>query len=183
MSAAVDQRGALRARWVPCDAALGRAPSRLDRLDRRGPWSFAAVPHAPQVWRQRPATAGPAWSGPGRPPPRTRVLRGEAAPDPVAQRAASRPGDRWGRRTSKEGSTGPLVARVAALRGMGMRAGVPGPEVWPVLRGNLWTGAWKTSLSHAAAAPPGPPGAAAWEALADREVRRGRQARPGEGRV
>ena len=54
----------------------------------------------------------------------------------------------------QEGSKGPLVARLAALRGIAVREGLPGPEVWLVRRRNSLTGALKTSLSHAPAATP-----------------------------
>jgi SRSO17 transposase len=94
MIAAVYPSGALRARWVTCEAALGRDTSLLDRLGSLGRWYFAEVPHDTQVWRQRPATAVPAWSGRGRPPTRTRLQRGEATPATVAQLAAVLPGDR-----------------------------------------------------------------------------------------
>jgi len=63
MIQAVHQAGTLRARWVTCDEAFGRATSVLDAIASLGRWYFAEVPHATQVWRQRPATAVPAWSG------------------------------------------------------------------------------------------------------------------------
>jgi SRSO17 transposase len=96
----------------------------------------------------------PAWSGQGRKPTRTRVLAGEATPAGVAQVAASLPANRWVRRTIKEGSKGPLVARMAALRVIAVREGLPGPEVWLVLRRNVLTGELKTYLCNAPAATP-----------------------------
>ena len=146
MIEAVHQSGSLRARWVTCDEAFGRDTSLLDHLDGIGLWYLAEVPHDRHVWRHRPATAVPAWSGEGRKPTRTRVLVGEAEPEEVAQLAASLPVDRWVRRTIKEGSKGPLVARFAALRVIAVREGLPGPAVWLVLRCNLWTGELKTYL-------------------------------------
>jgi SRSO17 transposase len=154
MIQAVPQAGPLRARWVTCDEAFGRDPALLDDLDGIGLWYFAEVPHDTQVWRQRPAPALPAWSGRGRKPTRTRVLAGEATPEEVAQLATSLPADRWGRRTIQEGSQGPLVARFAALRVIAVREGLPGPEVWLVLRRNLLTGELKTSLCTAPAHTP-----------------------------
>jgi SRSO17 transposase len=82
------------------------------------------------------------------------VLAGEAEPEAVAQLAASLPADRWKRYTIKEGSKGPLVARFAALRVIAVREGLPGPEVWLVLRRNSLTGELKTYLSNAPAATP-----------------------------
>ena len=45
-----------------------------------------------------------------------------------------------------------MVADFAALRAIGARGGLPGPEVWLVLRRNVVTGELKTYLSHAPAA-------------------------------
>jgi len=154
MIQAVRVAGTLRARWVACDEAFGRDTSLLDHINGLGLWYFAEVPHDTQVWRHRPATAVPAWSGQGRKPTRTRVLAGETQPDEVAPLAASLPPDRWVRRTIKEGSKGPLAARFAALRVIAMREGLPGPEVWLVLRRHLVTGELKTYVSNAPAETP-----------------------------
>jgi SRSO17 transposase len=154
MIQAVQQAGTLRGRWVTCDEAFGRDTDCLDRVAELGLWYFAEVPHDTQVWRQRPATAVPAWSGQGRKPTRTRVRAGEAKPAEVAHVAASLPADRWVRRTIKEGSKGPLVARFAALRVGAVREGLPGPEVWLVLRRNRLTGELKTYLCNAPADTP-----------------------------
>jgi SRSO17 transposase len=151
MIEAVRQAGTLRACWVTCDEAFGRDTRLLDRIDGLGLWYFAEVPHDTQLWRQRPATGVPSWSGQGRKPTRSRVLAREAEPEAVAQLAASLPADRWRRHTIKEGSKGPLVARFAAMRVIAVREGLPGPEVWLVLRRNVLTGELKTYLSHAPA--------------------------------
>jgi SRSO17 transposase len=154
MVQAVHVAGTWRARWVVCDEALGRATRLLDHLAGLGLWYFAEVPHDTQVWQHRPATAVPPWAGQGRKPTRIRVLAGEAQPDAVALLAAAWPPDRWVQRTIKEGSKGPLVARFAALRVIARREGLPGPEVWLVLRRNLVTDELKTSLCHAPADTP-----------------------------
>jgi SRSO17 transposase len=154
MMQAVHQASTLRARWVTCDEAFGRDTNLLDQIDGIGRWYFAEVPHDTQVWRQRPATAVPPWAGRGRKPTRTRRQAGEAAPEAVAPLAASMPADRWVRRTIKEGSKGPLVAQFAALRVIAMREGLPGPEVWLVLRRHLVTGALKAYLCNAPADTP-----------------------------
>ena len=156
MRQAVHQAGTLRCRWVTCDEAFGRDTSLLDRLAGLGLGYLAEVPHDTHVWRQRPATGVPAWAGQGRKPTRTRVLAGAAEPERVAQLAASLPRDCWTRRTIKEGSKGPLVAHMAALRVIAVREGLPGPEVWLVLRCNVLTGEWKTYLSNAPADTPLP---------------------------
>jgi SRSO17 transposase len=142
------------ARWVVCDEAFGRDTSLRDAIAGVGLWYWAEVPHDTRVWRQRPARAIPVWTGRGRPPTRPRLLAGEVEPATVAQLAAALPPDRGRRYTIKEGSKGPLVAHLAAERVIAVRAGLPGPEVWLVLRRNVTTGALKTSLSNALADTP-----------------------------
>jgi len=146
--------GTVRARWVACDAALGRDTRLLAPSAGMGLWYCAEVPHAPQVWRHRPAPAGPLWAGQGRHPTRTRVPAGAIQPAAVAPRAADHDAARGGRRTIQAGRTGPLVAHGAARRGSAGRDGWPGPEGWLGLRRHLVTGAWKTSLAKAPADTP-----------------------------
>jgi hypothetical protein len=98
-----------------------------------------------------PATVVPAWAAKGRNPTRPRVLPGEAQAEEVAQLAASLPANRWVQRTIKEGSKGPLGARFARVRVMAVREGLPGPDVWLVLRYHVGTGGLKTYLSNAPA--------------------------------
>jgi SRSO17 transposase len=148
---AVHQVSPLRCRWVACDEAFGRDPDLLDRITGLGLWYLAEVPHDSRVWQQRPATVLPTWSGQGRPPTRVRVLEGEAEPTTVAQLAAALPAESWRQRTIKEGSKGPLVADFAARRVSAVRDGLPGPEVWVVLRRNPLTGELKAYLSNAPA--------------------------------
>jgi SRSO17 transposase len=147
----VQQASPLRCRWVACDEAFGRDPDWLDRIAGVGLWYCAEVPHDTRVWRYRPGPAVPAWSGQGRQPTRTRVLAEAAQPAEVAQLAASLPANRWVWRTIKAGRKGPLVARFARLRVIAVRAGLPGPDVWLVLRHQVGTGALNTSLSTAPA--------------------------------
>jgi SRSO17 transposase len=152
MIQAVHRAGTVRCRWVTCDEAFGRDTAFLDHVAGSGLWYFAEVPHDTQVWRQRPAAVVPAWSGQGRKPTRTRVVKGAPAAHSVLAVAASLPVGPWSRQTIKEGSKGPLVADFAALRVIAVREGLPGPEVWLVLRRNALTGELKTYLSHAPAA-------------------------------
>jgi SRSO17 transposase len=149
MIQAIHRAQTLRARWVTCDEAFGRDTSLLDHIDGIGLWYFAEVSHDTQVWQHRPATAVPPWAGQGRKPTRTRVLAGEDQPEEVAQLAVALPADRWTQQTIKEGSKGPLVARFAAVRVIAVRDGLPGPEVWLVLRRHLVPGELKTYLSNA----------------------------------
>jgi SRSO17 transposase len=153
MLAAVPPRSSLRVPWVTGDDAFGRDTSVLEHRDGLGLGDCIEVPHHTHVWRPRPATAVPAWSGQGRKPTRTRVLAGAAQPDAVAPGAAGLPPHRWVRCTIQEGSQGPLVARMVAGRVIAVREGLPGPEVWLVRRRHSVTGELKTALGNAPADP------------------------------
>ena len=151
---AVHAAGTVRCRWVSCDEAVGRDTIFLAQVAGLGLGYCAEVPHDTQVWRQRPATAVPVWSGRGRKPTRARVVAGAPAAETVVAVAEAWLAARWSRQTIKAGSKGPLVADFAAVRVIAVREGLPGPEVWLVLRRNILTGELKTYLSHAPADTP-----------------------------
>jgi len=141
----------VRARWVACDEAFGRDTVLLDHIAGSGLWYFAEVPHDTQVWIERPLTAVPAWSGRGRKPSRERLGAGQHAAEKVASLAARVLPAQWQRRVIKEGSKGPMVADFWAMRVVAVRDGLPGPDVWVVLRRQIDTGELKTYVCNAPA--------------------------------
>jgi SRSO17 transposase len=151
MIPAVSQAGTLRGRWVACDEALGRDTTLLDHGAGLGLWYDAEVPHDTRVGPARPATAVPPWSGRGRQPTRAQVVAGAAEAQAVADSAPALPTSGWSQQSIKEGSKGPIVAECAVARVVAVREGLPGPEVWGILRRKVCTGERKTSLSHAPA--------------------------------
>jgi SRSO17 transposase len=154
MIRAVRQAGTLRCRWVACDEGFGRDTALLDQIADLGLWYFAEVPHDTRVWPERPATAVPAWSGRGRKPTRAQLVEPAPAPQTVADMAAALPAHAWSPRVIKEGSKGPIAAEFALRRVVAVRDGLPGPDVWLVLRRNPATGELKTYLANAPAATP-----------------------------
>jgi len=151
---AVRQAGTLRCRWVACDEGFGRDTGLLDAIAALGLWYYAEVPHDTRVWRDRPATAVPAWSGRGRKPTREQRRAPAAAPQTVAEVAAALPARAWSRQGIKEGSKGPISADFALLPVVAVRDGLPGPDGWLILRRTPETGERKTYLSNAPAATP-----------------------------
>lgn len=137
-------------RWLACDEAYGRDTAFLDQVSDYV-WYFAEVDYDTRVWLERPQTAVPDWSGQGRKPTRTRLVAGEPEAQEVNVIAASLPADKWTRHTIKEGSKGTLEADFAALRVVAVRDGLPGPQVWLILRRNPTTGEVKYYLSNAPA--------------------------------
>ena len=77
------------------------------------------------------------------------VVNNAAAPQAVALIATALPASAWSQQVIKEGSKGPIVAEFATLRVIAVRAGLPGPEGWLILRRHGLTGELKTYLSHA----------------------------------
>ena len=149
MLAAVVKSQTLRCRWVVADEAFGGNPGLLDGVAGLGLWYFTEVPHTTRVWQERPATHIPPRRGRGRRPPRERLVEGAPKARTVLEVAGARPAEAWTRQTIKEGSQGPMVAEFAAIRVVAVRATLPGPEVWLVLRRHVETGELKSYLCNA----------------------------------
>lgn len=149
MLAAVVQSHALRCQWVGADEACGGNPAFLEGVAGLGLWYVTEGAHTTRVWAERPALHRPPWRGRGRRPQRARRVEGGPQAQTVLGMASALPAEVWTRRTIKEGSQGPMVADFAALRVVAVRDGVPGPDVWLVLRRHIETQALKTYLCHA----------------------------------
>lgn len=147
----VVQAGSLPCRWVAGDEAFGDNPALLDALDELKLWYFMEVAHDTRGWCARPATAVPPWSGRGRKPTKAQLAADAAVPRSVTELAAEWPATAWQPYTIKEGSQGPLMAEFAFQRVIAVRDGLPGPEVWLVVRRSLSDGELKTFLSNAPA--------------------------------
>ncbi len=151
MLEAIVNEGTLPGRWVTCDEAFGRSTDFLDQVAELDLWYYAEVPLDTPVWRERPRTHVPPWSGQGRKPTRTRVVAGEPAFQRVQQLADALAAEDWSRHKIKEGSQGPMVADFAFLRVTAVRDKLPGPEIWLILRRAVTTGVLKAYLSNAPA--------------------------------
>lgn len=74
----------------------------------------------------------------------------------MAEVGARLPKGAWQRYTLHEGSQGPLVANVACVRVVAVRDGLPGPQVWLVIRRDALSGETKYFLSNAPQETPVP---------------------------
>ena len=79
----------------------------------------------------------PEWSGRGRRPARLRLRTPSNRPSRVDELVRRIPKKAWARAVVKEGSKGPIVCDFAFLRVTEARGGLPGPEVWLVIRRNV----------------------------------------------
>jgi SRSO17 transposase len=147
--------GALRCRWVTCDEAFGHDTALLDRIATTGLWYLAEVQHSDRVWVERPDVVPPNWSGWGvRSGPkqtRSRLAPGSPGAQTAAAIAEQMPQRRWKRLVIKEGSKGPMEADFIAMRAVAVRSGLPGPDVWLVLRRGVSDGELKAYVSNAPA--------------------------------
>jgi SRSO17 transposase len=154
MIEAVVADGHLRCQWVTADEAFGHDTGLLDRIAKTGLWYFAEVQHSDRVWLERPEVVPPNWEGrprPHRKQTRPRLAAGEAQAQTVAAIAEQTPKRRWKRLLIKEGSKGPMEADFVALRCVAVRSGLPGPDVWLVLRRRITDGGLKAYVSNAPA--------------------------------
>lgn len=129
--------GNLPGRWVTADEFFGRSGPFLDGVAALDLWYLAEVPLNTRVWQTRPRTEVPSWSGRGKPRSRERLAADEPPAQQVDALAAEIPADQWQAYAIKEGSQGPMVAQFACRRVVAVRDGLPGPEVWLVLRRSL----------------------------------------------
>lgn len=131
------QRDSLPFQWVAADELYGDSPAFRDGVAALDKWYFTEVKSTSLLWQTRPEVYLPEWPGRGRRPTRLKLRQPEDRPVEVKELAAYVPRDAWLRATIKEGSKGPLVCDFAFLRVVEARNGLPGPELWLVLRRNL----------------------------------------------
>jgi len=141
--------GGLRARWLAGDEWYGRDSGFLDRVADTGVSYLAEVSKHTMAWpladpatgavRARPQTWVPPRnaSGKGRTPVRVHLQPDSPTSLRVDELAAQVGAEWWQRYRTLEGTRGPLVADFAALRAVAVRGGLPGPEVWLVVRRSL----------------------------------------------
>lgn len=123
--------------WIAADELYGNSAAFRDGVAALDKWYFTEIKSTSQVWLTRPDVYVPAWKGRGRPPTRQRLCDPTAKPITVAALAAQISAPTWRRATIKEGSKGPLVSDFACVRVVESRGGLPGPDLWLVIRRNV----------------------------------------------
>jgi len=131
------RRGSLPFQWVAADELYGDSPAFRDRVAEMGKWYFTEVCCSTRVWRHRPEVHVPEWSGRGRHPTRLRLRIPTDRPSRVDALVKRIPKQVWTPAVIKEGSKGPIVCDFAFMRITESRGGLPGPEVWLIIRRNV----------------------------------------------
>ena len=127
-------RGVLPFQWVTMDEEYGRNTTLLTHLDSARRYYMAEVPHSTRGWRKRPHTAIPPAGPHGRAPTRAQLVPGSPKAQRVDAMEKTLPGKAWHRFTLQEGTKGPVVVEIAAIRVTTVADRLPGREEWFVLR-------------------------------------------------
>jgi SRSO17 transposase len=133
-----EERGTLPFRWVAADALYGDSTAFRDGVAALNKEYFVEVSCNTLVWCDRPRVWVPPGAGRGRPPTRLRLHPSSERPMRVDALAPAIPQSAWRRVQIKEGSKGPLLADFACLRITEARTGMPGNELWLVIRRKLF---------------------------------------------
>lgn len=128
------KRGVLPFRWVAADAHFGAIPTFLDAVDALGKWYLIEVPADTRAWLHTPTVEPPGCGPLGKPRTQPRVSRRAPRPRELRDLAAQLPKQAWTRYCIKDGSKGPLIADFAFLRVTTIRAELPGPRLWAIVR-------------------------------------------------
>ena len=131
------QRGELPFKWVTADELYGDSSAFRDGIAALNKWYFVEVRCTTRIWQERPEIGVPPWRGRGRRPTRIRLCTPEQKALQVNDLAQQLPPAAWVRAKIKEGTKGPLVCYFACLRVIEVREGLPGQELWLVIRRNL----------------------------------------------
>lgn len=132
------RRGSLPFRWVAADELYGDSPAFRDGVAAlKGKRYFTEIKQTTLLWQKRPEVYLPAWKGQGCHPTRLKLRYPQDAPLPVKNLLNLLPKTAWTRATITEGSQGPIVCDFAFLRVVEARGGLPGPDLWLVIRRNL----------------------------------------------
>jgi len=123
--------------WVAADELYGDSPAFREGIAALDKWYFTEIKTTCQVWLKRPEVHVPPWKGRGRRPMRLRLRQPTDRAITVQSLVAYIPGPAWTRATIKEGSKGPIICDFACLRVVESRGGLPGPDLWLIIRRNV----------------------------------------------
>jgi SRSO17 transposase len=139
--------GQFPAEWVGVDAGFGGDHKFRDVVDLLDMYYLADIKSNTLVWLNRPEVRIPAYHGKGRPAERQRVLEGEKPAVSVID-IAKDPDLQWETAILAEGAKGPIAAQLSFMRVVEHRDGLPGKDLWLVIRKDA-NGKIKFALSNA----------------------------------
>jgi SRSO17 transposase len=143
----IDGTALFPAKWIGVDSAFGGDIEFLNALPKNRHY-FAAIKANTRVFIKKPGVGLPAYKGRGRRPTKIEILPGQPKPLVVSEIAK---GDllSWKAVVVSEGAKGPIIAKVARIRAIMSRDGLPvGEPQWLFFRKNL-DGEIKYAISNA----------------------------------
>jgi len=124
------------AEWVGFDAGFGCDSKFRDAVDSLGLKYLGDIKSNTLVWLNRPEVGIPPYSGRGRPPEKQQVLAGEQLPVHVSD-IANDPEREWETVILAQGAQGPIIAQMCCVRVVEYRDGLPGKDLWLVMRRDI----------------------------------------------
>ena len=142
------QEGLFKAQWITGDDFFGRNSEFRNGLPE-GMLYLLDIPSDTMVWKKRPQTYIPvSVSRMGRRYMKPRLKKGEPKALPVSALAQD-PSLQWKTVDVAEGAKGMIRARIARIRIVTSRAGLPGEDLWLFVRKSLTDGQVRYALSNA----------------------------------
>jgi SRSO17 transposase len=115
--------GLFPAKWIGCDATFGSDSNFLKSLPQEM-YHFAGIRSNTKVFLEKPEVGLPPYKGRGPKPKKIKILAGQPGPQAVVK-IAHATDTRWTTVILAEGSKGPIVAEVRALRVYLSKKGLP----------------------------------------------------------
>ena len=122
---------------MAADELYGDSPTFRAGVAALDKWYFVEVSCSTHVWQEKPEVHVPPWKGRGRHPTRLRLRNSHQKSLRVDRIVRHLPAKAWSPAKIKEGAKGPVVCEFALLRVIQRKDGLPGDEIWLVLRRNL----------------------------------------------
>jgi len=139
----VEQNGSFKGRWVGMDSTFGTDSSFRDAVGAKY-YYLAGIRSDHLLWTEQPEFSYPPYKGRG---PHPKKMKPSVEPLTVAK-IAEGSSLRWETVNLGEGAKGPIFARFTRLRVVEHKGGLPGKELWLLLRMNT-DGEIKYFLSNA----------------------------------
>ena len=121
------------AEWVGFDAGFGCDSNFRDAVDSMELMYLGDIKKNTLVWLNRPQVGIPAYNGRGRRAEKEQALAGQELPVHVSD-IANDPELEWEITILAEGAKGPIIARVSFMRVVEYRDGLPGKDLWLIMR-------------------------------------------------
>ena len=121
--------------WIGMDSFYGEQPWLLNEIDSEGMIYIADIPVNTRVWLDKPETGVPARKGDhGRIPTKERVLEGEPDPIEVRKLKDQLEASEWSHVFVRDTERKKLWSNIACIRVYSVVDGLPGDEIWLIIR-------------------------------------------------